>query len=172
MTEWETHNSFCIIVFFFADFWVVICTFLYILPSILISPLHLIMWEVNTSLKGSIFVKKRKESEGAPPYLRNTRGSLSGFWCFIFRGNIWIQTNRGTQVYLATVCAEFNQSQAISAPSPSSFSPLLFLLISLQSTVLYWHEWQMSSIATASHNKRVFFDHLYLCILLIHYKLT
>lgn len=45
------------------------------------------------------------------------------------------------------------------------FPPSLFLLISLQFTVLYWHEWQMSCIAAASNNKHLsFVGHLYLCI--------
>lgn len=79
-------------------------------------------WQPSSGKKKSgTFVKYKKEkergkkiwsaSEETPPYLRNTGGSLSSFWCFIFRGNIWIQMNRGTQVYLATVCAGFNQSQ-------------------------------------------------------------
>lgn len=66
------------------------------------------LWNTKKKKKGE---KIWSASEETPPYLRNTGGSLSSFWCFIFRGNIWIQMNRGTQVYLATVCAGFNQSQ-------------------------------------------------------------
>lgn len=148
LTMWKTH-SFGMIIFLPQNvfFWFLFVAVHVCVHSAVHTPLSSACNHVggHYSSQRQNLCEKKKNKENlncrAPPYLRKTGGSLSGFWCFIFRGNIWIQMNRGTQVYLANVCAEFNQSQVRSALSPSTFLPSLFFLISLQFTALYWHEW-------------------------------
>lgn len=119
--------------------------FLHVFLCILFFPPHVMAWDGNLAQEKKRHlceIQKRKRtgkkiwsaSEETPPYLRNTGGSLSSFWCFIFRGNIWIQMNRGTQVYLATVCAGFNQSQVRFVPF---FLFLCSLAISLNFTSIH-----------------------------------
>lgn len=61
--------------------------------------------------------------------------------CLIFTANIWTRTNRGAQVYVATGC------RIQSTPSHIyNSSILLFLFLFNSTSILCFHEWQMSSI--------------------------
>lgn len=110
---------------------------------------HISAWQSGNHIHR--FITTMVLSEIAPPpppsLLLISEQPFSGFCCFLFTNNIRTEMNPGTQVYLATVCAEFNQNQARSAATPSELFPLpIFLLISLPFAAPYWHEFYMSCI--------------------------
>lgn len=80
-----------------------------------------------------------------PPFVSEI---FSGLWCFIFRDNIRIQMNGGTQVYLATVGAEFNQSQV--RPALHNLPSWLLLIIPFQFMLIYLCGSHMRRFGTAT----------------------